>query len=637
MAQDSLLGSPDATAMSPLRLTDIWTPEAGMPPMRLSDIMTPGAEAQATTDDGTPVDSGHEVSPPSTAIAGLVGPIPDSAPGEDSETTRQLKQEVRELNEENRLLRQKLNLLQTNSKLKQVALIGTVISWFGDKGLLGDDMDAVYELTSMMMSARATDERAIPAFADQSNAATDDVPRRLQTNNDMEFAVKFNKDESSRFLTPASNVRRTDNDDTSDRHIQGLDGSFNPPFSSSKKEMKYPITLKSNYEHSKFQTPDSNPGQSINDDTSKWPSPNLDGSFHPPFSSTKKAMRHQVTPKSGDEDSKFQSPESNARLRENEDTYQWPSQSSNGSFNPPFSSSKKDMEHPVALQGDVTLLTEGPRQLIDNRSVPTTPVGSNLQRAEVNTDSFDESTGRLDTRIQRMEKAVKALSGQHAEMRSRMTRTRQNAAKRFRIWKAIAASRRLAALNSLQDEDEAVDDLMIMREQSVTPTPLTQYPFHSAEETGIARVVDGSTNKTILGEIAFQTERRILAFVFQRREILYGYNLGNLEIMIRTHPDQDCRSVLLRRYELLMDVLRGYGWLRGRHAQFVADTIARHGIFQDVESAQAEALKRGWSNPSELKRGVLCLCPVVEVLDMLVILDCLLHMARNDGLPVFLF
>ncbi|XP_022084534.1 uncharacterized protein LOC110975955 [Acanthaster planci] len=535
MAQDNLLGTPDAADTSSLRLADIGTPEAGMLPLRLSDIMTPEGDERTTGDDGTVTDSGHEASAPSTATGGWQVPAQDRL-GIGSDTQRRLRHEVRDLSEENQLLRLKLNLLQTNSNLKQVALIGTVISWFGDKGLLDDDINAVYTLTSMMMPARAADEHVSPAFTERSNA-TAGGPRQS---------------------------RRTDN------------GPMESP-------------EKSVVQDPKFRSPESNAGYSLNDNTSEWPSQSLDASF-----------------------------------------------------NPPFSSSKKEMRYPVALQGDETLLAGGGTdKQRGKRGTSVIPAGSELQNgAEANVDSLDESTKRLDSRIQQMEDAVSAFAGRQAETKSYIARLRQNATKRFRVWKAIEASRNLAAADlSLDDDDEASnEELATLGEQSITPTPLTQYlSSRQAEETGNSNVVHGTPSRKILGEIAFQVERRILAFVFQRKEILYGYNLGNLEIMIRTHPDQGGRSVLHRRYELLMDVLRSYGWVRGRHARFIADVIARYGTLRDVESAKAEALKRGWSNPSELKRGVLCLCPVMEVLDMLVVLDCLLHMARNDGQPVFLW
>ena len=140
---------------------------------------------------------------------------------------------------------------------------------------------------------------------------------------------------------------------------------------------------------------------------------------------------------------------------------------------------------------------------------------------DADTDSLDESVKRLDVRLQRMESALRAFGSRHSETWSHVTRMRQNAIKRFRVWKAVTSSRTSKAANLSPDDGE---------DQRVTPIPLTQYPMYrsATDEVGsqIARV--GKRDQTILGEIAFQVERRIIAFVFQGKEILYGYNLGKI-------------------------------------------------------------------------------------------------------------
>ena len=387
-----------------------------MSPLQLSDIRTPDGGSPGDDDTGRVKAT---FAPTSAAAGWELGDQHLQQPGVRSEEGGRLGQDAYDLKEENRLLRQKLHLLQNNSNLKQVALIGTVISWFGDKGLLEEDgTDTAERFAAMVMSARAT-EQLVPPTTECSRELFDDVP--------------WEQHEDGRLLPNSVLKSHTQNEDE---------------FSTS-------------------------------------------ASLHP-----------------------------NENDIENNEASQWLSQSLKSSFNPPFSSSRKGKKNSINIQENEASFPDSignsPQQLKDYTTVPAFQVDG----IGTKTVSFDEGVHRLDTRLRRLEKAVNNFSERHDKRRIYLARLRQNAVKRFRVWKAISASHELAASKASRDEGED-DDLT--EQHRIIPTPLTG----AAEKTDRFTGSGFNSNRTILGEIAFQVERRILAFVFQRTKLLYGYNLGN--------------------------------------------------------------------------------------------------------------
>ena len=127
------------------------------PSLRLSDIRTPD---RSSLSQGGAEGLDHEGAfGPSTAAAEWELRDQYQHPTQVDKGASELKQDVDDLKKENHLLQQKLHQLQRNANLKQVALIGTVISWFGEKGLLEEDgEDTAQRLASLMMTARTTEQ-----------------------------------------------------------------------------------------------------------------------------------------------------------------------------------------------------------------------------------------------------------------------------------------------------------------------------------------------------------------------------------------------------------------------------------------------------------------------------------------------
>ncbi|KAF7669440.1 hypothetical protein LDENG_00186400 [Lucifuga dentata] len=92
----------------------------------------------------------------------------------------------------------------------------------------------------------------------------------------------------------------------------------------------------------------------------------------------------------------------------------------------------------------------------------------------------------------------------------------------------------------------------------------------------------------ILGEIAFQLDKRILSYVFKGHKRLYGFNLRNIQdkiIQVSTHPltgkvDEVQRFQLFQRYADLTEELNRLGYNSTLHPSFSEFIINTYGIMK---------------------------------------------------------
>ncbi|XP_061115292.1 speriolin-like protein [Conger conger] len=148
----------------------------------------------------------------------------------------------------------------------------------------------------------------------------------------------------------------------------------------------------------------------------------------------------------------------------------------------------------------------------------------------------------------------------------------------------------------------------------------------------------------LVGEVAFQLERRILFYVFPGQSRLYGFTVLNIPekiLQISKHSltgkvDEDYRYDLSQRHLELMDKLRLLGYSAPIHAPFAESIVNTYGILkQRPDSYSAEEL--GYNNPEFLRNIVIKMAPSKFLKDLLCLLSCLCFMARQDNKPLFLW
>ncbi|KAJ8354385.1 hypothetical protein SKAU_G00219520 [Synaphobranchus kaupii] len=155
---------------------------------------------------------------------------------------------------------------------------------------------------------------------------------------------------------------------------------------------------------------------------------------------------------------------------------------------------------------------------------------------------------------------------------------------------------------------------------------------------------DSKKLERLVGEIAFQLERRILFNVFPDQSRLYGFTVLNIPekiIQISKHPltgkvDEDYRYDLSQRHLQLMDRLRMLGYSAPIHGPFAESIVNTYGILkQRPDAYSAEEL--GYNNPEFLRSIVIKTAPSKFLKDLLCLLSCLCFMARQDSKPLFLW
>ncbi|XP_036413780.1 speriolin-like protein [Colossoma macropomum] len=173
---------------------------------------------------------------------------------------------------------------------------------------------------------------------------------------------------------------------------------------------------------------------------------------------------------------------------------------------------------------------------------------------------------------------------------------------------------------------------------NTTPNPNNQLPDSSFSHQ---RVEDP---ERLVGEIAFQLDRRILAYIFQNQSRLYGFTVVNIPdkiIQVRCksldgYMDEAYRCELTDRYLDLMDRLRSLGYSLTLHPPFTEFIINTYGILKQRPDTQT-ARQLGYDNPDLLRRVLVDTVPSGLLKDLLLLFSCLCYMARRDRQALLLW
>ncbi|CAJ1062094.1 speriolin-like protein isoform X2 [Xyrichtys novacula] len=141
----------------------------------------------------------------------------------------------------------------------------------------------------------------------------------------------------------------------------------------------------------------------------------------------------------------------------------------------------------------------------------------------------------------------------------------------------------------------------------------------------------------LLGEIAFQLDRRILKYVFQGHRRVYGFTLLNIADKIRevsTHPltgkvDVGYQLHLSQRHAELMERLSQLGYKTALHPVFNEFIVNTYGLLTERPSAHSS-----WNNFDSLFKAIKTKAPSKLQKDLLLVLTCLCDMAQRDGKPL---
>ncbi|CAL8247104.1 unnamed protein product [Lota lota] len=153
-----------------------------------------------------------------------------------------------------------------------------------------------------------------------------------------------------------------------------------------------------------------------------------------------------------------------------------------------------------------------------------------------------------------------------------------------------------------------------------------------------------SDPERLVGEIAFQLDRRILSHVFQSQARLYGFTVLNIPdkiIQVSTHPltgqvDEGYRLHLSQRYTDLMGRLTQLGYNGALHPPFIEFVVNTYGILKQRPDSYT-AQEMDYNNADVLREVIFSAAPRKLLQDLLLLLSCLSYMARTDGKPLLMW
>ncbi|KAM5315208.1 LOW QUALITY PROTEIN: speriolin [Glossophaga mutica] len=147
----------------------------------------------------------------------------------------------------------------------------------------------------------------------------------------------------------------------------------------------------------------------------------------------------------------------------------------------------------------------------------------------------------------------------------------------------------------------------------------------------------------LVGEIAFQLDRRILSSIFPERVRLYGFTVSNIPekiIQASLNPsnhklDEELCQTLTQRYVSIMNRLQSLGYNGRVHPALTEQLVNDFGILRERPEL---AVSEGGSFTVDFLQRVLVETVHPSMLsDALLLLSCLNQLAHDDGKPMFIW
>uniref|UniRef100_A0A670ZU35 Spermatogenesis and centriole associated 1 n=1 Tax=Pseudonaja textilis TaxID=8673 RepID=A0A670ZU35_PSETE len=150
-------------------------------------------------------------------------------------------------------------------------------------------------------------------------------------------------------------------------------------------------------------------------------------------------------------------------------------------------------------------------------------------------------------------------------------------------------------------------------------------------------LAEANKQERIVGEVAFQLDRRILSSIFPDRLRLYGFTVRNIPEKISQGPQDGYLSeAIMERYNSIMDSLKPLGYDPKVHPSLTERTVNTFGILRErpeISSPEAAA----YGNFQHLEEVVKSVVPAEMLEDCLLLLNCLQKLSQEDGKPLFIW
>ncbi|XP_023396780.2 speriolin-like protein [Loxodonta africana] len=195
----------------------------------------------------------------------------------------------------------------------------------------------------------------------------------------------------------------------------------------------------------------------------------------------------------------------------------------------------------------------------------------------------------------------------------------------------------LADKNLLEPREMVRPKKVCFSESSLTSGDKTRRSYYLNE---IQSFSGAEKDGRIVGEIAFQLDRRILAYVFPGVTRLYGFTVSNIPEKIKQTSiksldgsvDEKKLRDLTHRYLTLTARLEKLGYNRDVHPVFSEFLINTYGILKQRPDLRAHPLH---SSPAALRKLVIDIVPPKFLGDSLLLLNCLCELSKEDSKPLF--
>ncbi|XP_069771094.1 uncharacterized protein [Narcine bancroftii] len=147
---------------------------------------------------------------------------------------------------------------------------------------------------------------------------------------------------------------------------------------------------------------------------------------------------------------------------------------------------------------------------------------------------------------------------------------------------------------------------------------------------------DKEKSYRVIGEIAFQLDRRILSYIFVDEPRLYGYRIADINERINEAAGRGGqRDAMLAHATEIMDTLRHLGYCPEKHSTFSEFIVNTYGILK--KKPQCRKMLEDYNNRDYLHTLVVENVPPFLLQDMLVLLDSLWYLSVADGQPMFIW
>ncbi|KAM5281375.1 LOW QUALITY PROTEIN: speriolin [Ctenodactylus gundi] len=173
-------------------------------------------------------------------------------------------------------------------------------------------------------------------------------------------------------------------------------------------------------------------------------------------------------------------------------------------------------------------------------------------------------------------------------------------------------------------------------ERKITHRKASKFPESSRESKPLAW-------ERLVGEIAFQLDRRILSSIFPERVRLYGFTVSNIPekiIQASLNPsdhklDEELCQTLTQRYVSIMNKLQSLGYNGRVHPALTEQLVNSYGILR--ERPELAASEGGAYTVDFLQHVLVETVHPSLLTDALLLLSCLSQLARDDGKPMFIW